>query len=78
MLSISLENVSHLGAVHNYQCLTECTRHTLLGEGGSMHKVPFFVGNKDIIIYKKVDSIHFQHFTPFLIIFMANYPFEKC
>ncbi len=27
---------------------------------------------------KHVDSIHFQHFSPFFfIIFMTNYPFEK-
>ncbi len=27
---------------------------------------------------KNFDTIHFQHFNPFFIIFMANYPFERC
>ncbi len=28
---------------------------------------------------KNVDSVHFQHFSPFIFInFMANYSFEKC
>ncbi len=26
---------------------------------------------------KKVDSVHFQHFNPFFITFMANYSFEN-
>ncbi len=26
---------------------------------------------------KHIDSVHFQHFSPFIIIFMANNPFEK-
>ncbi len=25
---------------------------------------------------KNVDSVHFQHFSPYFIIFMANLPFE--
>ncbi len=27
---------------------------------------------------KNVDSVHFQHISPFYIIFLTNYPFEKC
>ncbi len=28
--------------------------------------------------WTKIDSIHFQHFSPFFIICVSNYPFEKC
>ncbi len=27
---------------------------------------------------KNIDSVQFQHFSPYFIIFMANLPFEKC
>ncbi len=40
-----------------------CYRHTLLWEG---------------VNENKIDLVHFQHFNPFFIIFMANCPFEKC
>ncbi len=56
-------------AIHSSQRLSNCAKHTLLG------KLREEWGDNDK--KKNVDCVHFQHFNPFFIIFMANFVFDN-